>query len=237
LDGRLEETVAAGARLVALGEEVGSPLFARSFATIFANRALLHLGRAVEAWTTFEKGLQMAHQNVELIWDRPRRALQLAHLGRRVETRLAIRGYLEDVGNDDYTPVGFLGLIMEAAVLVEDSEMAALLATRVSDAASFPIAPPLGLTCPARLLGAAALLGDYDKAKAYYQQALAVCAKIRFRPEIALTRLQLAELLAHYPDERAEAMAHLDFAIADFRAMKMQPYLERALRHKGLLKA
>ena len=46
-------------------------------------------------------------------------------------------------------------------------------------------------------------------------------AKIRFRPEIALTRLQLAELLLeHYPDERAEAMEHLDFAIGEFRDMK-----------------
>jgi hypothetical protein len=30
---------------------------------------------------------------------------------------------------------------------------------------------------------------------------------------------------------------HLDFAIAEFREMKMQPSLERALRHKELLKA
>ena len=41
---------------------------------------------------------------------------------------------------------------------------------------------------------------------------------IRFRPEIALTRLGLAELLfEHYPDEAAEAQEHLDFAIAEFR--------------------
>ena len=33
------------------------------------------------------------------------------------------------------------------------------------------------------------------------------------------------------------AVAHLDFAIEEFRAMKMQPSLERALRHKGLLHA
>ena len=44
-------------------------------------------------------------------------------------------------------------------------------------------------------------------------------------------------LLAHHPDERAAAMEHLDFAIAEFRDMKMQPSLERALRHKELLKA
>ncbi|HTE85126.1 MAG TPA: hypothetical protein VK821_10365 [Dehalococcoidia bacterium] len=30
---------------------------------------------------------------------------------------------------------------------------------------------------------------------------------------------------------------HLDFAIAEFREMKMQPSLERALRHKDVLKA
>ena len=89
------------------------------------------------------------------------------------------------------------------------------------------------------MLGAAsALLGKPDEARAYYQQALEACAKIRHRPEIALTRLQLAELLLeHYPDERAEALEHLDFAIGEFRDMKMQPSLERALRHRGLLKA
>jgi hypothetical protein len=48
----------------------------------------------------------------------------------------------------------------------------------------------------------------------------------------------LAELLLeHYPEERADALDHLDFAIEEFRAMKMQPALERALGHKGLLKA
>ena len=65
-----------------------------------------------------------------------------------------------------------------------------------------------------------------------------VCGKVRFRPEIALIRLDLGELLlAHYPDEREAAIEHLDFAIAEFREMKMQPSLERALRHRGLLKA
>ena len=34
------------------------------------------------------------------------------------------------------------------------------------------------------------------------------------RPEIALTRFQLAELLlAHYPDEKKDALEHLDFAV------------------------
>ena len=47
---------------------------------------------------------------------------------------------------------------------------------------------------------------------------------MRFRPKIALSRLGLAKLLlAHYPEARADALAHLDFAIEEFRAMKMQP--------------
>ena len=34
-----------------------------------------------------------------------------------------------------------------------------------------------------------------------------------------------------------EPMEHLDFAITEFREMKMQPSLERALRHKEILGA
>ena len=80
--------------------------------------------------------------------------------------------------------------------------------------------------------------GDAEGAQGYYQQALAVCQRARFRPETALTRFQIAELLLdHYPERRAEAMEHLDFSITEFREMKMQPSLERALKHKGLLTA
>ena len=54
--------------------------------------------------------------------------------------------------------------------------------------------------------------------------------RVRVRPELALTRLQLAELLLdHYPDERAGAIELLDTAIAEFREMKMAPSLEKAL--------
>ncbi len=65
-----------------------------------------------------------------------------------------------------------------------------------------------------------------------------------FRPEEALTHLQLAELLLDPStgpalsgaegsgqgknQDRAEALEHLEAAIAEFREMKMQPSLERA---------
>jgi hypothetical protein len=44
-------------------------------------------------------------------------------------------------------------------------------------------------------------------------------------------------LLEHYPDEKKEALEHLDFAIKKFLDMKIQPSLDRALRHKEILKA
>ena len=57
-------------------------------------------------------------------------------------------------------------------------------------------------------------------------------------PRLALTRLELAELLLdHYPHDRAEALEHLDFAIGELRDMKMQPAPERALSRREILEA
>ena len=41
----------------------------------------------------------------------------------------------------------------------------------------------------------------------------------------------------HYPEEKEQALEHLDFAIGEFRAMKMQPSLERALKREEIPKA
>ncbi|MEW6187093.1 MAG: tetratricopeptide repeat protein [Thermodesulfobacteriota bacterium] len=69
---------------------------------------------------------------------------------------------------------------------------------------------------PRHIGGAAALLGRYEEAREHYQEAIRVCTGMRFRPELALSRLQLAELLReHYPQEKSEAIAHLDIAIAN----------------------
>lgn len=135
--------------------------------------------------------------------------------------------------------MGEVVCLLELAVVLHHRAAAALFSPLLAPVAHLMSTRDLDLTCVARHLGAgAALLDDRERARAYYQQALEVCQKVRSRSELALTRLQLAELLlARYPDERAEAMAHLDFAIAEFRGMKMQPALDRALRSKGLLHA
>jgi hypothetical protein len=46
---------------------------------------------------------------------------------------------------------------------------------------------------------------------------------MRFWSEFALSRLQLVELLLdHYPDEKNEALEYFDFAIKEFRKIKMK---------------
>ncbi len=64
-----------------------------------------------------------------------------------------------------------------------------------------------------------------------FVQAVEAAGKIRFRPELALTHVRLAELLLEEADEaaRSEALAHLGTAIPELREMKMHPALQRAL--------
>jgi DNA-binding CsgD family transcriptional regulator len=84
-------------------------------------------------------------------------------------------------------------------------------------------------TCPGRHLGdGAALLGDLAGARAYYSQALEAAGKIRFRPELALTHLGMAEILFVDGDYSA-AQQHFNLALPELLDMHMQPALERAL--------
>ena len=278
LDGRLEEAVAASARLVSRAEELGAPVFGRQFAATRALRARLYLGNIQEALTLLPQARQMAGAEEGRL-EALARALCLAHLNRAEEAQEITQQLRQSqtTGLGDETPGRDLSLLLETAVLLDDRQAVGPLALLLAPLASSSISGQTNLTCIARHLGAAAaLLGEREKAKAYYQQALEVCAKVRFRPEAALTRLQLAELLLEEaeeirrsqgrgdlstssrqrlaptgdmpdvgvgsPDPKAdaihkEAIEHLDFAIAEFQEMKMQPSLERALRHKGLLKA
>jgi len=140
--------------------------------------------------------------------------------------------------NDDETRFNEDCMHLEAAILAGCKESAGLLYERFinSNLVTTGIVLP---TCVIRLLGgAASLLERYDDAKKHYQEAIKACTEMRYRPEIALSRLELAELiLDHYPEQKAEALEHLNFAIKEFREMKMQPSLERTLRRKDILKA
>ena len=80
-------------------------------------------------------------------------------------------------------------------MLIQEREAAAALARELDPVSFMATAHHAVATCVARHLdGAAALLGDREAARRHYEQALAVAEKVGFRPEIALTRLALAEL-------------------------------------------
>jgi hypothetical protein len=225
LDGRLEESLALHAARLVRAEELG-------VRAPGLQKPPVLLGRAADFLNEWENPGRPAQA---------RRAVFLAHLGRYDEVR-AIRATFGDVGSDhDESGLHILVDLLEAAILTDDRETTQALKRRLAPLATegylgnaSGVAVSLG-----RLLGGAAkLLGQPEEARGYYNQGLEFCARIRFRPETALIRLELAELLLEsYPDERATAIEHLDFAIGEFREMKMQPFLERALRHRGLLKA
>ncbi len=81
---------------------------------------------------------------------------------------------------------------------------------------------------------AAALLGKFKKAHNHFQKAIRECTEMPFRPDLALAKFQLAELqFEHFPNEQIEALGHLDFAISEFKEMKMKPSLKKALELKS----
>jgi tetratricopeptide (TPR) repeat protein len=241
MDGRLEDAMDMARHIRSRGEEAGASQNVNVYmqASFADYRAQVYLGRNLEA-------LERALRDVSGVADRfsaiALLPLVLAHLGQKDEVseileRLVVRRPGIATAEDE-TAAYWDTLHLEAAVLIGHRRAAELLLNRFGST-SVVISGIFYPTCvPRHLGGAAALLGRYEEARKYYQEAIKVCTETRFRPELALTRLQLAELLLeHYPNEKKEALEHLDFAIKEFREMKMQPSLERALRHKEILKA
>ena len=233
LAGEFERAVELGDALESRGADYGMAVMGRVIADSLVWRPRLYLGRFEEALAALGEPGRLAVAP-EALYLAAKRVLTLAHLGRAEEARTALGQVVEKLegalGEEDETPAFMLLYLLEAAVLLEERALVEAFAARLSSLAHLAGTHSHNMTCFGRHLGAAAaLLGKPEEARGYYAQALDVATKIRFRPEIALTRLQLAELLLeHYPEERAEALDHLDFAIAEFREMKMAPSLERA---------
>jgi DNA-binding CsgD family transcriptional regulator len=142
---------------------------------------------------------------------------------------MAIRATFGNISSDeDWSGLQILAGLLEVSVRCADVPSTEKLVARLESMAGR--LQHDYLISFGRLLGeGAVLLGRPAPARDFYAQAIGICEKVRFRPELALTRLDLAELLlAHYPDERKEALEHLAFSISEFSAMRMQPYLARA---------
>ena len=236
MDGRLEEALQYGSDLVSRGEELGMPLIGLGMSSRASGRAHIYLGRAFEPVREFSFAGQpgaggdfipilMADPEADLGVDRSPSDETQATLGERLDQILA-----SDKGWHPFVHAGLVAVALEAAVHLGDAEAAARLIPLAETGP--PGTDPRGVAgCNARVVaGAHALLGAPGQARDWYQQAIDACTKLRHRPELALTRFELAELLLdHYPDEKDEAVGHLDFAIAEFGEMKMQPSLARAL--------
>lgn len=121
---------------------------------------------------------------------------------------------------------------LEAEIALGDERRVAACVATISDAPRSPTTGVAWFTIPDRHLGAGfAFLGDAARALAANRSALEIATRMRFRPELALTRLQLAELLlARYPLDHEEALSHLDAAITELGMMRMTPALQRALQ-------
>jgi len=237
-DGRLEEAVTARRHILARAEELGILEYAAVWTT-FVLPARVYLGNAERALEARIQGTRTLPQNIAgdatILYC-------LAHLGRYSDVAKMLEQLVvtrPGIGSpEDKVGVSADVISLEAAVLARHRQAAELLLSRLTGSSSVT-GILLFMTCVGRQMGAAAvLLGRHEDARKYYQQTIKDCTEMKFRPELALTHLQLAELLLeHYPTEKKEALEHLDFAIKEFQDMKMQPSLERALRHKEILKA
>jgi tetratricopeptide (TPR) repeat protein len=237
MDGQLEEAAKCYDDVLRLGAEMGAPQAALVFANFFGPRLSGYLGWGREELRRLDEWAQAAGLSVE-----PHtKAYYLVCEGEREEAA-TILGEAADhyAAEPEKTrhDFGTRVLLLELAVLAKHMRAAEILLNLLVGA-TYKTTGLSNPTCVARHLGAAAaLLGRYEETRKHYEEAIKVCTEMKFRPELALTRLQLAELLLeHYPKERTEALEHLDFAISEFRDMKMRPWLERALRHKEILKA
>lgn len=223
LDGRLEEAVEIGQHILARGEQLGVAPMANSLGNLVSYMPLLHLGRLGQSTQFSKQNPLSAHPIFRAI------------TGEDAEVAAILEEWVVSrpgVGSTDDETQAFVDiLLLQGAIRIGHRKAAELILRRFENC-GMGTTGGLFLTCIPRHLGAAAaLLGRLDEARKYYSEAMRVTTEMRFRPELALTLLQLAELLLeHYPEEKADALEHLDFAIKEFREMKMQPSLERALK-------
>jgi tetratricopeptide (TPR) repeat protein len=237
MDGQLEEAAKCHDDVLRIGAEMGAPQAAAVMANNFGPRLSGYLGWGREELRRLEEWAQAAGLSVPAHI----RAYYLVCGGERQEVVTILSETADHYAAQLKSPrhiFGALLLLLEAAVLAKHTRAAEILFNMLVGAV-YKTTGLQNLTCLARHLGgAAALLGRYEEARKHHGEAIKICSEMRFRPELALTRLQLAELLLeHYPKERAQALEHLGFAISEFRDMKMRHWLERALRHKEILKA
>jgi ATP/maltotriose-dependent transcriptional regulator MalT len=156
------------------------------------------------------------------------RAYYLAQLGRLDEARQT----LVDLSARHFEPpdqvisFGMTTLLLETVSISEDRAHAEVLLRILSNSRRH-LAKPHAVLVPRHLGRLAALLGDRERARDLYMEAISFCEAMSYRPELALTRLDLARLLLD-SGEREESLSLIALASGEFEAMGMIPWLEKA---------
>ncbi len=236
MDGQLEEAAKCHEDVLRFGAETDSPQYATLYAVFSGPRLFGYLGWGRDQRRRLEESAQAVDLSFPGV-----SAYYLICMGESEEAVAVLDEIADHYAAEPEKPRTAFGgqvLQLELAVLAHHRRATEILFNLLAGVV-YKTTGLLHPTCVARHLGgAAALLGRHEEASKHYREAITVCTEMKFRPELALTRLQLAELLLEqYPKERAAALEHLDFAVKEFQNMKMQPWLERALRHKEILKA
>jgi len=224
MDGKFEEAINLSQRMDDISRDSEFVSTARIYSYRSGSNPRLYLG---ETEIVAKEGL-----NNIIRPNDPIKAFFLSLLGKKTEVNEILDQFLQTCKNisvqkDLSWPTDIH--LLRTAVITGHKKMAERVISRY-EKSNHRINTNIFTTIISRHLGAgAAMLGRFDEAKAYYLKAIEIAEDMRFRPELALARFQLAELLLeHYPDEKEDALAHLNFAIDEFEEMKMQPSLEKA---------
>jgi DNA-binding CsgD family transcriptional regulator/tetratricopeptide (TPR) repeat protein len=217
-DGRLEDAIAAASPSASDPDSSNLPLTAAVAGFLLA-RPLHYLGRGAEVDLAFFSQPHRLRQAA--------RANVLARLGRCQEASGVRARFAGIEESTDESGLNVLVDLFEASITCGDMGMAAALYERL-----LPLSNRLhgtNLVSIGRLLGeAATMLGRPDEARASMQEAFELSRRVRLRPEVALIRLDLGELLVrHYPRERSQGAEHLKSAVEELRDMRMLPALTR----------
>ena len=228
MNGNLELAVDKCKKMRLLGSEAGFPERSNTYYSILYPRPRFWLRKA----RNIEPAVNFLPPYMKVFY--------LAYQGKIDEVKSILDVHVikrPNIGsNEDETPVWHDILFLESAILTKHRKSVEYLFKRL-DGCEYCNTSRFFITSIPRHLGAAAsMLGETKKAKYHYLKSISICENMRFRPELALSRFQLAELLfEYYPDEKENAVEHLDCAIDEFKEMNMQPSLEKAQTLKGNL--
>jgi tetratricopeptide (TPR) repeat protein len=159
----------------------------------------------------------------------------LAETGRGDEARKILDGFAAEEFRGlplDGIWLGAMGYLAETAAALGDATHAAAMLELLEPYADRNVAIGWASTCTgsgSRHLGLLAdLLGKRDQAIAHFERALEMNERMRARPWVVHTKVELARVLAQKPAGRDRAAELLDAGLAEAQELGMPLLLERA---------